>query len=405
MRTVQGQQLRVSVAGMHNSDQGPDFLDARIRLDDTNWAGNIEVHVNSSDWKLHNHSADENYHNVVLHVVWNDDVDLALPFPTFELRGKVSGVLLKRYEELMQSALFIPCETQITSVQEFHLNAWKERLLVERLQQRAKYVEQLLQHSKQHWEEVCFWMLARNFGTKVNGDAFERVARSIPYPVIAKHRPMMLQLESILMGQAGLLDKYFVEAYPKMLKKEYRFMQKKFGIKPVHHPLYLLRMRPANFPTIRLAQLAMLLHEQPHFFDAIRNASSATDIQRMLNVTANDYWHYHYVFDEPGTFRKKAAGAEMARNVMINTVIPLLYTYGYYHKTEVHKIRALDWLRELTAEHNRITKEFGRIGLVNASAFDSQALLQLKKYYCDEKRCLQCAIGNSILKEVNIMKT
>ncbi len=203
------------------------------------------------------------------------------------------------------------------------------------------------------------------------------------------------------MGQAGLLDKHFVEAYPKMLKKEYRFMQKKFGIQPVHHPLYLLRMRPANFPTVRFAQLAMLLHEQQHFFDTIRNSSAPGEIQRLLNITANDYWHYHYVFDEPGSFRKKVAGEEMSRNIMINTVIPILYTYGYYHKAESYKTRALEWLSSLTAEHNRITREFERIGLANVTAFDSQALLHMKKYYCDEKRCLQCAIGNSILKEGN----
>ncbi|MBC7536561.1 MAG: DUF2851 family protein [Ferruginibacter sp.] len=398
LETTAAQSLQVIFAGMYNTNQGPDFLNAKIKIGEATWAGSVELHINSSDWKRHNHSNDKNYNNVILHVVWNHDVDLSLPFPTLEIHTRVSKLLLKKYEELMQNRYFIPCEEHIHKVSELTLSKLKERLLIERLQQKALCIEEHLKKNNQHWEECFWWMLARNFGTKINSDAFEKIARTIPINILAKHKHQLLQLEALLMGQAGLLDKNFTESYPIMLQKEYQFLRKKYQLKNILHPLHFLRMRPANFPTVRLAQLATIIQQSHHLFGRIKDMADLKEAQALFNVTANDYWHYHYVFDETSPFKKKALGREMTRNIMINTVIPMLYAYGYLSDKETFKNKAVHWVAQLGSETNSITKGFVSLGVKNDSAFDSQALLQLKNFYCDQKHCLTCAVGNELLK-------
>ena len=397
LQTTDEQSLLVIQPGLCNANQGPDFLNAKIKIDTTIWAGSIELHINTSDWQQHNHSSDKNYKNVILHVVWNDDHDLQLPFPTLELQNRVSKLLLKKYDELMQGTQFIPCEKQIRQVNEITVISWKERLLVERLQHKAQYIETLLQQNNQHWEEIFWWILARNFGTKINSDAFEKMAQSIPMNILAKHKQQLHQLEALLMGQSGLLDKVFEDDYPVMLQKEYHFLQKKYRLNKIHASLYFLRMRPANFPSVRLAQLAALIHQSQHLFSTIKESVNFNDVLQLFSVTANDYWHYHYVFDEAASFKKKTLGKQMVQNIMINTVVPVLYAYGYFNNNELYKNKAMQWMGQLAAESNSITKGFELLGLENKTAFDSQALIQLKNEYCDKKRCLQCAIGNKIL--------
>ena len=325
-------------------------------------------------------------------------MDLSLSFPTLELHTRVSKLLLKKYEELMQNRHFIPCEEHIHKVSELTLVKLKERLLIERLQQKALSIEAHLKKNNHHWEECFWWLLARNFGTKINSDAFEKIARTIPINILAKHQHQLLQLEALLMGQAGLLDKNFSESYPIMLQKEYQFLRKKYQLKKIVHPLHFLRMRPANFPTVRLAQLATIIQQSHHLFGRIKDMADCKEVQGLFNVTANDYWHYHYVFDETSNFRKKALGREMIRNIMINTVIPMLYAYGYLTDKETFKNKAVNWIALLGSESNNITKGFVSLGVKNDSAFDSQALLQLKNFYCDQKHCLTCAVGNELLK-------
>ena len=399
LQTAQQQPIQLIQPGIYNTNQGPDFLNAKIKIDQTLWAGSIEIHINSSDWKAHQHSNDKNYNNVILHVVWNHDADLSLPFPTLELQHRVSNILLNRYQELMQSQQFIPCENHIAKIPSITFTAWKETLLAERLQQKANYIQQFLQKNKQHWEETFWWLLARNFGTKINSDAFEKTAQSLPLTIIAKHKNQLQQLEALLFGQAGLLDKEFEEDYPNMLRKEYLFFQKKYGLQKIHIPLYFLRMRPANFPTVRLAQLAALINESQHLFSKIKEAETIDEVEKLLKVTANDYWHYHYMPDEPTTFKKKTLGSQMIQNILINTVVPMLYAYGYFNKNEIYKNKALQWMEQIAAEKNTISKGFQLLGVQNKTAFDSQALIQLKNEYCNCRRCLQCAIGNKILKE------
>ncbi len=396
--TNRGETVQVIFAGNINSNQGPDFLNAKIRTGNTTWAGNIEIHVKASEWEAHQHSSDANYRNIILHVVWQNDMADTLPFATLELQPHVSSLLLNRYEELMQSAQFIPCQQHIGDVPALTFTAWKERLLVERLQKRAVHIEAMLQQNNQHWEEVFWWMLARNFGMKINMDAFEQIAQSIPINILGKHKNQIHQLEALLMGQAAMLDKIFEDDYPNLLRREYQFLQKKYSLRKAHAPIYFLRMRPANFPSIRLAQLAMLVHQSHHLFSLVKEASNLKELQDSLNVTANDYWHYHYQFDEATAFKPKNLGEQMIQNICINTIVPVLYAYGYLTRQQAYINKALLWQEQLAAEKNAITRGFQLLGVANKSSFDSQALIQLKNEYCNYKHCLQCAIGSHVLK-------
>lgn len=398
LSTVDGETLIIIHPGKLNSNQGPDFLDARIKVHDTIWVGNIELHLNSSNWLDHNHSNDTNYRNIILHVVWQNDVALELPFPVLELQSKVSTLLLSKYDALMNSRLFIPCENMIHQVDDMLWTSWKERLMIERLQQRATLIEATLEQNNNHWEETFWRLVARNFGVTVNSEAFEKIAVSLPLNIITKHKNQIHQTEALLFGQGGLLEAKFTEDYPNMLKKEYQFYRKKYELKPIQIPLHFLRMRPSNFPTIRLAQLAMLVHESVHLFSVIRDTMLLKDIKKLLTISANDYWHYHYIFDEESVYKKKTLGTQMIDIIIINTIIPILFAYGYRNKEDVYKERALRWLEELTAEKNSITSGYSKLGINNKTAFDSQALLQLKNHYCNQKRCLDCAIGNRLLK-------
>ena len=397
--TANGQVLQIISQGNYNTNQGPDFLNAKIRIGEELWAGSVELHINSEDWKHHNHSLDKNYNNVILHVVWNHDTIIELPFPTLELKQLVSKILLKKYEEIMQQRSFIPCESFLQNIEQLIILNWTERLLIERLQQKALNIKLLLDKNNHQWEEVFWWMIARNFGSPINSSNFENMAMSIPLNVISRHKGQLLQLEALLMGQAGLLQQKFEEKYPVMLQKEFIFLKSKYKLATVQFPVYFLRMRPANFPTIRLAQLAMLYSEHNQLFNLMKETSSIKEAERLFNITANDYWHYHYVFDDLSNFKKKTLGKEMIRNLFINTIIPMIYAFGYYNNKEVFKTKALLWIEQLTSEKNNITKGFKSLGFKNASAFDSQALIQLKNEYCNQKKCLHCAIGNSILKK------
>ncbi len=397
LRTTDGALLQVIHPGLYNTNQGPDFTGAKIRSGNTVWAGSIELHINTSHWKDHKHSSDSNYKNVILHVVWKDDADLALAFPTLVLQDKVSKILLSRYEELMHTGSFIPCEKNIQQVNTITWTAWKERLLVERLQSRTKVILALLEKNNTHWEETLWWLLAKNFGISINSAAFEAIARSIPIGILAKHKNQVQQVEALLFGQAGLLDAEFEEDYPRLLQREYRFLSKKYSLQKIQTRIAFLRMRPSNFPSLRLAQLAMLVHESLHLFSRVKEAADLHSIKEMLKVTANDYWHYHYVFDVSSSFKKKTLGEQMISNIFINTVIPILFAYGHYQKENLYKDKALKWLEEITAEKNTITEGFASLQLQNKTAFDSQAFIQLKNEYCDKKRCLDCAVGNKLL--------
>jgi len=413
LTTNRGEPVGILFTGNYNTNQGPDFSNAMIRIGNTTWAGSVELHIKTSDWNKHQHQHDNNYNNVILHVVWEDDGSLIgvpatateqsgyLPgseIPVLALKGRVSTILLQRYEEWMHAVSFIPCEKTIHTVNDITWKSWKERLLVERLLRKAARVELYLAQSNFHWEETCWWLLARNFGISVNADAFEAIARSVPARILAKHKSQVLQLEALLLGQAGMLSGTFIDKYPLLLQREYHFLKEKYQLQPVHQPVHFLRMRPGNFPTIRLAQLAMLISGTAHLFSKLKETESLAEVVRGFDVTANDYWHYHYRFDEPASFKKKKLGSSMTDTIIINTVAPVLFAYGHYHDEHAYKEKAIKWLGETAAETNNITKGFRQLGIEHKNATDSQALTELKNEYCSKKRCLECGIGNAILK-------
>jgi hypothetical protein len=398
LETVDNESLTILHPGQYNTHQGPDFFDAKIRIAGTLWAGTVELHIKTSDWDKHKHNTDCKYENVILHVVWEDDGGNNT-LPLLELKSRIPKLLLQRYEELMMSATFIPCSKSIHSVSALTWTSWKDRLLAERLLRKAETVKQYLSENKGHWEETFWWLLARNFGMHVNSEAFEAVARSIPLSMLARHKNQIHQLEALLLGQAGLLDEQFTEDYPRMLQKEYRFSSRKQQILKVHTPVLFLRMRPGNFPSIRLAQLAMLIHTSAHLFSRIKEMATLKEVKECFNITANDYWHYHYRLDKPSGFKKKNLGTAMIDNIIINTICPVLFAYGCYHKEEQYKDKALQWLRGTVAETSSITRGFRQMGVAMEDAADTQALLELKQAYCDQRKCLDCSIGNVILKQ------
>ncbi|MFZ1785733.1 MAG: DUF2851 family protein [Ferruginibacter sp.] len=390
--------LTILHPGRLNTNQGPDFIDAKIKIGETTWAGSIEIHIKASDWNNHKHSSDKNYQNVILHVVWENDKELNLAFSTLVLEDKVPKFLLHRYNELMLSDYFIPCEKSISQVNTLTWRSWKERILVERLADKTGAIFAYLHQNNYHWEETFWWLLAKNFGIKLNSTAFEKIAQSLSIQTLAKHKRQIHQTEALLFGQAGLLEVDFNEDYPKLLQKEYRFLKKKYKLARVEASLIFLRMRPSNFPTLRLAQLAMLVHKSEHLFSKIKEAAALTYVREWLHVTPNDYWHYHYVFDESGAYKQKKLGDQMINNILINSVIPILFAYGHYHDEPRYKEKALVWLEQIPGEKNAITNGFTALQIENNSAFDSQALIQLKNEYCHKKRCLDCSIGNKLIR-------
>ncbi|QEC66454.1 DUF2851 family protein [Panacibacter ginsenosidivorans] len=402
LTVVDGTPLTIIYQGKLNSNQGPDFSEAKIKIGNTIWAGNIEIHVRSSDWNMHNHNADANYSNIILHVVWINDLQLTdkngEPVPTLELRPLVSKIMLQHYDQLMQSKGFVPCENHLPLLSEMGWLAWKERLVAERLQRKTGTVLKFLQQANNHWEKVFWWMLAKNFGMKVNATAFEQMAKSIPINVLAKHKYQLNQLEALFLGQSLLLNGDFKEDYPKMLQREYKFLSAKYQLKSINKEPDFLRMRPANFPTVRLVQLAALVFKSTHLFSCILEIETIEQLYELLNVTANDYWHYHYLFDEPTEYKPKNLGKTMTDNIIINTIVPVLFAYGIYHKNQQAKDKAVYYLSNLSAETNNITKEWKSKKVINKTALDSQALIELKNNYCNEKLCLNCAIGNKLLK-------
>ncbi|MGI8635179.1 MAG: DUF2851 family protein [Segetibacter sp.] len=408
LQVEQGDKLTVIFPGTHNTHQGPDFLEAKVVIGKTTWVGNIEIHVNSTDWVRHRHTADKNYSNIILHVVWHHDADITnangIVLPTLTLQNLVSNLLLERFKELMSQKAFVPCESFLPVFEEMKWTAWKGRMAIERLQRKSAIVLDHLKDANNHWEEVFWWMLARNFGMKVNADVFETIAKSLHLNIIGRHKNQIHQMEAFLLGQAGLLEDDFAEEYPKLLKREYLFYRNKYQLKQVSVKPFFLRMRPANFPTIRLAQLAMLINQSSHLFSKVRETESVDTVKELLNVTANDYWHYHYLIDEPGEFHPKQLGKQMTDNIVINTVVPVLFAFGLYHSDVVVKDKALEWLAQLNAEKNTITTRWTSFKVTNNSALESQGLIELKNNYCDQRRCLECSVGNAILKNSATVK-
>lgn len=397
--TTQGQSLQILHPGIINTNQGPDFFNARILINNITWAGAVELHLLTSAWERHGHTGDSHYDNVVLHVVWQHDKDVN-DIPVLELCSRVPKVLLEQYNRWMESAGFIPCASRAAAVPGIVWKSWKERLAAERLQRKADGILAQVEKSKGHWEEVCWWQMARAFGGVINGDSFGQIAASLPITLLAKCKASREQTECLLLGQAGLLSDHLAEqdSYLLHLAKEYRHLQLKYSLQPVAAPLYYFRMRPPAFPDTRLAQLAALVYQAVHLFSKIREEKELTVVKSWLSSPVSSYWQHHYRAGVRVSKTISGPGRAFVDHVVINTVCPLLYAYGHYHTIDLFKEKAITWLLAAAAENNHITRQFAAAGVSAANALESQALIELKTNYCTSRRCLDCAAGASLLR-------
>jgi len=403
LQTTQGESIQIINFGRHNTHAGPDFLEARVKIGDTQWAGNVEMHLQASEWLRHQHQKDKAYNNVILHVVLEEDKAIHREngerIPCLELKKRIPPKLSATYQKLQHNAHWIPCQHHFHSVSELTKNLWVDRLLVERLEQKTIYIAERLQQNTNNWEDTFYQILARNFGLKVNAEPFELVAIHTPHNIFAKHKSNLFQIEALLFGQAGLLEDDFEDAYPNALKKEYVFLKGKYQLTPIKPESWkFMRMRPANFPTIRLAQFATLTYQSLHLFSKVLEVKTLKDIEQLFEVALSDYWLTHYVFDKETPKRNKTLGKSTIHLLVINTIAPFLFLYGAQRGIEEYKDLALQLLESIPAEKNSIIAQWNVLGMKPDSAYETQGLLQLKNEYCGRQRCLECSVGNAILK-------
>lgn len=405
LQTTGGETLEISSAGMHNTDSGPDFQNARVKIGDTTWAGNVELHLSSSDWQKHNHSVDNAYDNVILHVVYRDDQPLVLTngrrIPTLELHNRIPDDLYNRYHKLIfGNQTIIPCEASIGKLDDFTLRTWFTRVLIERLEKKSATIIAALQINRGDWEETFYQFLAANFGFKTNALPFEMLAKSLPQNILAKHKNNPMQIEALIFGQAGFLNEDFEDPYPNTLKTEYDFLRKKYRLKPIENHLWkFMRLRPQNFPTIRLAQFAALVVNSNHLFSKVLDTREIKGLQALFaDNKVNPYWEEHYRFDKPSKPSSKNLGQASVDILLLNTLALFLFSYGKHNSLQHFMDRSLKLLENLPGETNNIIADFDSLGVKANSAFESQALLELKSYYCNYKKCLDCSLGNKILK-------
>lgn len=403
--TTSGEKIQIIQTGEHNTDAGPDFINARIKIGSTEWAGNIEIHSAASDWTKHNHTNNKTYDNIILHVVHENDKQVIRKngeeIPTLELKEKIKRNVYEKYRELQFSKDWISCENQISSVSKFTLNNWLDRLMIERLERKSATILESLKQNKNNWEECFYQMLARSFGQKINSDPFELLARSLPYSYLAKHKNSLLQIEAMLFGVAGMLEPVTgprQDDYYKELQKEFSFLSKKFKLEPLNISIWkFLRLHPVNFPTIRIAQFANLILKTAHLFSKVLEAGSIKTLEALLQTEASTYWNSRYRFGVLSPHKKKNIGKDFITNVIINTIAPFLFIYGKEKGNEEYCKKAIVFLEQLQSEKNSILSKWENIGIKAKNAYESQALLQLKNEYCSKKRCLECNIGCTLL--------
>jgi len=401
LTTTSGEPVTVINSGRINRDAGPDFSEARVKVGNTTLIGNVEMHLKASDWLRHGHSNDPAYKNLVLHAVYECDMDNLTPgTPTIELKNNITPGVIAKYAGLLDSKTTLPCAGQIGRVKEITKESWLSRLLAERWEQKLGDWNVLLQHSVEDWSNLLYWRLAANFGFKTNAVPFLMLAQSLPLNIPTRHKENLTQLEALFFGQAGMLDADFVDEYPRTLQREYDYLRKKYSLKPVNAALWkFMRMRPANFPTIRIAQFAALVHKSLHLFSKIIETHASQEIAELLDVRASEYWDTHFRFDEAQEGASaKALGKTSIENIIINTVAPIQFLYASRQGTERLQEQSLQLLEGVAAEKNNIIRVWEENNWVPVNAAQSQAMLQLYNNYCAHKKCLECAVGLSILK-------
>ena len=404
LKTTSGEPILVTSVGQHNFNSGPDFFNAKLKIGEQLWAGNVEIHIKSSDWFLHNHEQDKAYDNVILHVVWEDDTEVYRKnntiIPTLILKDVVDESLLNNYKKLFaKENKWINCENDFATTDDFILGNWLERLYFERLERKSETIQTLLEESKNDWEAVFFKMLTKNFGLKVNGDSFFSLANALDFSIIRKTQSKPEALEALLFGQAGLLQEDIQGAYYLRLVKEYQFLKQKFKLTNSNVlPIQFFRLRPPNFPTIRLSQLAAVYHKHQNLFSKIIESNNLEDFYELFKVSTSEFWKTHYTFQKESKASTKTLSKSFVDLLLINTILPIKFSYakqkGLEIDSEIIKIASL-----LASEKNSIVTAFNGLRKVSKSSLTSQALIQLKTEYCDKNKCLKCAIGNSLVNK------
>ncbi|SMG35936.1 DUF2851 family protein [Arenibacter troitsensis] len=396
--------IQILDVGSHNLLSGPDFLNAKIQIDEQLWAGTVEMHIKSSDWYAHHHETDPNYQNVILHVVWEDDCDVFRSdntvIPTLVLKDYISSGLLKEYHKLFfhKESLFINCGNGIGDTSDFVLQNWLEVLYFERLERKTKLVVQLLKTFNNDWERVFFVLLFKNFGLKINGEPFFEIANRLPFQVVRKIQDNILPLESLFYGFARFLEDDIVgDNYYASLKKEFSFLKAKYlFLDPPHQKPEFFKLRPSNFPTIRLSQLANLYVLHQNLFSRVINAKSVEEIYSVFNVSASGYWDNHYTFGKVSKKNVKKLSKKFVDLLIVNTILPVKLSYAKHMGRDVPD-EIIDIISGIASESNTVISRFKSLKLQLPSAKESQAVIQLYNEYCTKNKCLQCAVGHQLL--------
>lgn len=400
LKTTTGSSINIISYGQHNSNSGPDFTNAKIKIDNTIWIGNIEIHVNASEWFNHKHHLDSAFNNVILHVVYNNDLSEEKlnnhPFSILELKELINNNQYILYENWINNKLVIPCGNQIRSVKTFTINNWLERLFFERLENRYDNLVSEFEKNQSNREELFYQNIATYYGAPVNKEPFEQLSKALPLNILAKHKNSLLQLEALLFGASGLIE--VKDSYSQLLNKEFNFLGKKFNVTPLQaHSWKFGKMRPVSFPTIRIAQLASLVHHSKHLYSQLLSIEKIKEIYPLFSYPVSDYWKSHFHFGESIKTPVSNPGKGFIDKIILNVIIPFLFFEGKLKDDETMKQRAFQFAMQLKAESNNIINQFEYIGLCPQTAAESQALLELKKYYCDTKQCLKCGIGYELL--------
>lgn len=402
LKTAQGELITIIKTGDYLELSGPDFFNSLITIGNQKWAGNIEIHIKSSDWYLHNHEKDPAYANVILHVVWENDTAIFrednTEIPVLVLKEYVSKETVESYNALVSPKSWISCERQLKEIDDFVFKNWQERLFFERLERKSKFIFQLLEETNQDWEAVLFCLLAKNFGLNTNGNSFFQIAKAIPFSVIRKESFEIENLEALFFGVSGLLETEKEDVYYKDLKFRYFYLLHKYQIEKTYvDPVQFFKLRPDNFPTIRLSQFAGLYHTYQNLFSKIIDLKSVKNVYNLLSVSASSYWHCHYQFDKESPKKSKTLSKSFLDLLIINTIIPLQFAYSNMIG-ESPAEDLIDFINEVASEKNAIIDKFNSFGIQSKSAFESQTLLELKNEYCNQKACLKCAFGLELLK-------
>jgi len=401
LKTTAGEEITIVQVGQYLQQAGPDFFNAQIIIANQKWAGNVEIHLKSSDWYVHHHEKDSAYENVILHVVWEHDTEIFrsnnTEIPVLELKSYVAPEMITNYHSLTAVKSWIFCEKQLKEIPSFILKNWQERLFFERLERKSKPILELVNQTNSDWETVLFCLLAKNFGLNTNGEIFLNIAKAIPFSILRKESFEVENLEALLFGNAGLLDAEKEDIYFKDLKFRYFYLLHKYQIeKPIIEPVQFFKHRPDNFPTIRLSQLAALYHQEQNLFSKIVDLNFASEIYKLFAKLPSVYWQNHYQFDKESPQKKKTISKSFVDLIIINTILPLRFAYAQSQGKE-NSEELIGLLDELAPERNTVLDKFTSFGIVAKNAFESQSLLQLKNEYCNKSKCLDCAIGMELL--------